>query len=777
MKRLAVLTGLLLAGCHSDWDAVYADCVNSGRCVDGGAPVEDAGPSISVDRSPLNFADVVVFERGEAEQVIVTNTGPGAVASLSLQLQGGNFADFVLTPQCQGELLEGATCTATLVFAPLGVGPRSTVLRVTPAGRPALDVVLSGTALPAIELTPSPLVFPDTSAGSQSRQSITLKNNTAVPQSPVFIFSSAVFQKDASCALVAANASCTFGVTFAPPEAGQFSSTLAVSVGPLAQSFNTTLDVSGNGLALGSLRLSPASLFDGQVTDAGSERFAAFTLSNVAPTAIGPITVTLQPPGAVFSIVDAGCVTLDAGTSCTGALRFAPTSIGTFDATLVANAGLGGTATAPLSGIGSGTFVAQLTVAPNGRVTALDGGFQCTGSCSVPVFVVPPAYPTLVLQAQGSSPQSTLETWSGGCRARTSTCSLVMNRDYVIGADFGALNLAFVTSFATQGNFGGTDGGDALCQSAALDAGWSGSFVAWLATGKANPGELLPDAGGWVRVDGRPFATSAEALRRGEVLYPLMLDEHGVEVDGGLVWTNALPDGTASVSPNCTAWSTNNAGAFASVGVTSGGSTLWTHASLERNCNTLQRLYCLQVDPGLTPPPIAVPPGGHVMFSSGLAELNRGASALDALCSQEGQAAGWGGDFNALVGGSASTPVSRINPTARGPLYRPDGVVLRDDVGDLRSAEVDFFAAPNVMADGGFVVDDMAPAAVGALGMLSLGSDNCLDWSTEVFVDTLRVAEPRMASVRSTLPSLGGYFSRVAVGACSAPARVYCVPR
>ncbi|MDP3154754.1 MAG: hypothetical protein Q8N23_18900 [Archangium sp.] len=41
----------------------------------------------------------------------------------------------------------------------------------------------------------------------------------------------------------------------------------------------------------------------------------------------------------------------------------------------------------------------------------------------------------------------------------------------------------------------------------------------------------------------------------------------------------------------------------------------------------------------------------------------------------------------------------------------------------------------------------------------------------------LRVAEPRMASVRSTLPSLGGYFSRDALGACSAPARVYCVPR
>ena len=154
MKRLVLLTCALLAGCHADWDAVYADCVNSGRCVDGGAPAVGAGPSISVDRSQVNFADVVVFERGAAEQVIITNTGPGAVASVSLQLQGGNFADFLLTSQCLGELLEGATCTANLVFAPLGVGQRGTVLRVTPAGRPALDVTLSSTALPALEPSP-----------------------------------------------------------------------------------------------------------------------------------------------------------------------------------------------------------------------------------------------------------------------------------------------------------------------------------------------------------------------------------------------------------------------------------------------------------------------------------------------------------------------------------------------------------------------------------------------------------------------------------------------
>ncbi len=154
MKRLALVTGLLLAGCHSDWDAVYADCVNSGRCVDGGAPLEDVGPSISVDRSPCNFADVVVFERGAAEQVIITNAGPGAIASLSLQLQSLNFADFALTLLCQGELVEGATCTVNLVFAPLGVGPRTTMLRITPSGRPALDVALNGNALPALELTP-----------------------------------------------------------------------------------------------------------------------------------------------------------------------------------------------------------------------------------------------------------------------------------------------------------------------------------------------------------------------------------------------------------------------------------------------------------------------------------------------------------------------------------------------------------------------------------------------------------------------------------------------
>lgn len=99
--------------------------------------------------------------------------------------------------------------------------------------------------------------------------------------------------------------------------------------------------------------------------------------------------------------------------------------------------------------------------------------------------------------------------------------------------------------------YGGLAGADALCQQAADDAGFAGTFRAWLsATMKDSPSSRFEQDGGpFVRPDGTVIALDWADLVDGALAAPISVTAAGIEVDPSampevVVATHTLHDGT-----------------------------------------------------------------------------------------------------------------------------------------------------------------------------------------------------------------------------------------
>jgi len=153
--------------------------------------------------------------------------------------------------------------------------------------------------------------------------------------------------------------------------------------------------------------------------------------------------------------------------------------------------------------------------------------------------------------------------------------------------------VVFVTATPTPGNFGGTAGGDRLCNEAAKASPYRrvarATFTAWLSTSLARARDrVVKGTGRYVSTRGTAIAASFEDLLRDGFAAPVA-DEAGREV-GGNVWTGTdLAGGpTAELCGNWT--STTGTG---QAGDAQGVRGRWTAAILEL-CDRPLRLYCLE---------------------------------------------------------------------------------------------------------------------------------------------------------------------------------------
>ncbi len=157
----------------------------------------------------------------------------------------------------------------------------------------------------------------------------------------------------------------------------------------------------------------------------------------------------------------------------------------------------------------------------------------------------------------------------------------------------------FLTSIAYKGNLGGIAGADARCNSLAVAAGRSESYIAWLADATTSPAARLPqDKGPYVLVQGTVVAASWADLTDGTLLVPITRSESGVQLGGGSVWTNVAIDGTAASaapSSHCGGWVSNasfEAGGTGNAGLTTAG---WTQP-VNLPCSINRSLYCFEMD-------------------------------------------------------------------------------------------------------------------------------------------------------------------------------------
>ena len=212
------------------------------------------GSGLSASPGQLDFPAVNPGETSPAQTVTVTNASNYSIASVSIAVS----PQFVLTQNnCTGNLAAGGQCTASVEFAPVTNAAATGTLTVSsPSVATPASVALIGSG--GIQAGPASIRFPTTGAGTASSPTIVTVTNLSTTDTLTGLALSVTkdFQivSNTCGTTLAAQASCTAGVEFAPvvggPQTGSLMvSTSTVSAAPVALSgmgFDFTAAVSGS---------------------------------------------------------------------------------------------------------------------------------------------------------------------------------------------------------------------------------------------------------------------------------------------------------------------------------------------------------------------------------------------------------------------------------------------------------------------------------------------------------------------------------------------------
>jgi len=194
----------------------------------------------------------------------------------------------------------------------------------------------------------------------------------------------------------------------------------------------------------------------------------------------------------------------------------------------------------------------------------------------------------------GSAPACTVScTMNSDCASdRRSVCR---------GGQCVRARLAFITHNRVPPTFGNVAGGNALCQAVASDAGFGGTFRAWLSSvdGGSPSASFQRDGGPWVRLSDKALiAVDWNDLTAGPP-YPvssIAFDELGqVPVPGDrTVWTGTSKAGvSAGTNTDCNGWTQQTSTLNAMTGECDYNTAQWTEF-LPQLCAATFRLYCFE---------------------------------------------------------------------------------------------------------------------------------------------------------------------------------------
>ncbi|MBV8551273.1 MAG: choice-of-anchor D domain-containing protein [Acidobacteriaceae bacterium] len=190
-------------------------------------------PIASLSQASLTFPAQNVGSVSASQTVTLTNTGNAALVLTGVSVSGANASDFAAANNCPGTLAPGASCGASIVFAPKATGNRNAVLLFadSAAGSPQ-QVTLSGTGVAPPQVASSPhvsLTATSLSFNGHTTQTLTVTNTgTATLNLQSVQIGSGTgsgFQvTGGSCGLqpqsLPPNTNCSIAVTFTPPDPG-----------------------------------------------------------------------------------------------------------------------------------------------------------------------------------------------------------------------------------------------------------------------------------------------------------------------------------------------------------------------------------------------------------------------------------------------------------------------------------------------------------------------------------------------------------------------------
>jgi len=169
--------------------------------------------------------------------------------------------------------------------------------------------------------------------------------------------------------------------------------------------------------------------------------------------------------------------------------------------------------------------------------------------------------------------------------------------------------IVFVTSALYDGDMGGLNGADALCQGHANGAGLGGTFKAWLSDATGSPSTRFTHGGPYVLRNNTVIANNWAQLTAGTLLHAINTTESGGTPPVGngactvilgpyIVWSNTTENGSLfSSMGHCSNWS-NTTGTYS--GWATWNATMnWSIGcnggdSAAIGCGSTNPLFCFQ---------------------------------------------------------------------------------------------------------------------------------------------------------------------------------------
>ena len=320
-----------------------------------------AAGSLTANPSSLSFGTVQT-NTNKSIQETLTNSGGTTVHISALSATGAYSVTGATLPIT---LAAGASTSFNVLYAPTTSGAANSTLTVTSdASNSSLAIPLTGTGATAGSLSAgtSPLSFGTVTVGQSNTLSETVTNNggSTVTVSQVSATGTGYSVSGVTVPFtLAAGASKSFNVVFAPTTAGSPTGTLTVTSD--ASNPSLTVSLSGTAVSQGTISANPTSLSFGSV-QVGNSSTKSEVLSNTGGTAITVSQVTVSGTGYGISGVTVP-FTINAGQSFTFSVSFTPQAAGspTGSISVVSNA----SNTLPaISLSGTGTAVGTFGVSP-----------------------------------------------------------------------------------------------------------------------------------------------------------------------------------------------------------------------------------------------------------------------------------------------------------------------------------------------------------------------------------------------------------------------------
>ena len=347
---------------------------------DRGATIQLSGLGAGFDPAHLaaapaeiDFGEVAWPDESPARLVQVTNEGDLPADPLSVLLQGARADDYRIVPDARqdacvagGSLAGGATCTASVVFAPAGEGSRQATLDVSAPGTIAGPVALTGlgtgfgaSVLALADEGASP-AFGEVDDEEYQEFLYTNAGGVTTGSIGVQLLGSDRFRIPAgldrcSGRTLAADAVCSVGVMFSPQGNGAFEAALRVTDGQ--DEVVVALTGTGIGFLPPELVADPVAVAFGDIGEAAQSDPITVRFANDGEQAATGLELRVEGgQAALFPLQEDGdqaCLGRDrlAGDEeCLATVRLVPDGqVGAFSATLVLDAAEG-SVEVPLSG-------------------------------------------------------------------------------------------------------------------------------------------------------------------------------------------------------------------------------------------------------------------------------------------------------------------------------------------------------------------------------------------------------------------------------------------